>query len=347
MTLLADRVFDILVLDIRNESIDTPSDEAGIEVFDEIRRCRFIPIIFYTALPHASAHIDNPPFVQTVPKRADEIDGLGRAVEKVINSGLPRLLRSVSDHLANVERDFMADFVEHHWSDLADRKEDVAYLLSRRLAVSFEEGAESLAQGLGQVLGTGSADAVHPTRYFVQPPSSGYRMGDLLAAPGSREEDADTGVSHVILTPSCDLVPRSGGMKAERVILAECRSLDSFEEYRKWKRSPSNNSRTVLENLLKSRPKGQEDRYFYLPAAWNVPDVVADFQSVSSIATDQLEDYEKVASLDSPFAEALSQRFNRYMGRVGTPDLDIGSVVRRLQDSQESEPDGGDQAGES
>ena len=313
----------------------------------EIRGYRFIPIIFFTARPHASAYIENPPFVQTVPKGADDIDSLARAVENVISSGLPHLLRSVSDHLANVERAFMADFVERRWSDLADRKEDVAYLLSRRLAVSFEEGVEGLAQGLGQVSDGGSADAVHPTRYYVQPPSYDYRMGDLLAAPELGEDDLATEVSHVILTPSCDLVSRSGGMKAERVILAECRSLDSFEEYRKWKGSPSNNNRTALENLLKSRPKGQEDRYFYLPEAWNVPDVVVDLQSVSSITAGQLEDYEKIASLDSPFAEALSQRFNRYIGRVGTPDLDIGSVVRRLQDSQESEPDGGDQAGES
>ena len=332
--LLADEIFDILVLDIRNESTVASSDAAGIAVFDEVRGRRFIPIVFYTALPHLSENISNPPFVQTVSKNAvDPTGDLERAVEKVIGSGLPRLLRSVSEHLADVARAFMADFVEHNWPDLVDCPEDIAYLLSRRLAVSFEEGAESLAHGLGQVAQITSEDAIHPTRYYVQPPTPSYRTGDLLAASGSREEEenAIAGIWHVILTPSCDLVPRSGDMKIDRVVLARCASLESFDEFQNWKDSESRTNRDTLRRFLTSRSKRQEDRYFYLPSAWNVPDLVVDFQDVVSVPADQLETYEKVASLDSPFAEALSHRFNRYMGRVGMPDLDIDSILHRLK----------------
>ena len=336
LDLLANERFNILILDIRGESSPTSTGEAGIEVFDEIRRRRFIPIIFYTALPDVSADISNPPFVQTVSKIAEEpFADLKRAIENVIRSGLPHLLQSVSSHLDSVECAFMVDFMEHNWSSLVDRPEDMAYLLSRRLAVSFEEGAESLAQELRQAGGTTLGDVVHPTRYYVQPPHSNYRMGDILAAPVSKEEDADETEDtdetlYVILTPSCDLVLRSEKMKAEMVVLSECRPLHSFEDYQAWKRAPSDNVGR-LRRLLTSRPKGQEDRYFYLPAAWNVPDVVADLQRVASIGRDELKSYRKVASLDSPFAEALSYQFNRYMGRVGTPDLDIDGVMHRLK----------------
>ena len=330
--LLVSETFDILVLDIRDESGYPPSDEAGIKVFDEIRMRRFIPIIFYTALPDVSMSISNPPFVQTVSKTAiDLVADLEEAVESVIGSGLPHLLQSVSSHLADVERAFMADFVEHNWPDLVDRPEDTAYLLSRRLAVAFEEGAESLAQELGQAGGTTLGDAVHPTRYYVQPPNSHYKMGDLLATSASAEKDADVGGLYVVLTPSCDLVLRSELMKADRVILAQCFSLDSFKEYQDWESARSANNTKLLRKLLASRPKGQEDRYFYLPAAWNVPDSVADLQSVTSIPREELENYRKIASLDSPFAEALSYQFNRYIGRVGIPDLDIDGVLRRLE----------------
>ena len=332
--LLANENFDILILDIRNESTASPSDSAGIVVFEEIRSHRFIPIIFYTALPHLSENISNPPFVQTVSKNADDPTGdLERAVEEVIGSGLPHLLGSVSEHLANVERVFMADFVEHNWPDLVDCPEDVAYLLSRRLAVSFEEGAKSLAQGLGQVARKTSEDTIHPTRYYVQPPSPSYRMGDVLEALGSKEENSEAATLYVVLTPSCDLVIRSERMKADRVVLAQCVPLDSFEEYRKWETLSSANSREALRRLLTSRSKGQEDRYFYLPAAWNVSDILVDLQRVVSIPADQLSMYQKIASLDSPFAEALSYRFNRYMGRVGMPDLDIDSILHRLEQS--------------
>lgn len=277
-------------------------------------------------------NISNAPFVQTVSKIAvDPVADLEEAVENVIDSGLPYLLQSVSSHLADVERAFMANFVEHNWPDLVDRPEDMAYLLSRRLAVSFEEGAESLAQELGQAGGATLGDAIHPTRYYVQPPNSNYKMGDLLVTPESTEEDADVGRLYVVLTPSCDLVLRSERMKADRVILAQCFSLDSFDAYQDWESAPSAKNTELLRRLLTSRPKGQEDRYFYLPAAWNVPDSVADLQNVTSIPGEELEHYRKIASLDSPFAEALSYQFNRYIGRVGKPDLDIDSVLHRLK----------------
>ena len=330
--LLAREKFDILVLDILDESGSTPSDKAGIEVFEKIRERRFIPIIFYTALPNASVNFSRAPFVQRVSKIADDpITDLKSAIENIISSGLPHLLQSVSDHVAHVERAFMADFVEKNWSDLENRPEDVAYLLSRRLAASFEEGTESLVLELGQVGSTAPGDKIHPTRYYVQPPNSSYKMGDLLAKSGSVEEGADEIKLYVVLTPSCDFVRRSGQMKAENVVLARCFPLDSFEEYREWKKTPNAKKKDSLRKLLDSRPKGQEDRYFYLPAAWNVQDCVADLQNVKSIPCEELGSYRKIASLDSPFAEALSYQFNRYMGRVGKPDLDIDGVLRRLE----------------
>jgi CheY-like chemotaxis protein len=335
--LLSNEIFDILVLDIRGGSGPTPTGEAGIEIFNEIRGRRFIPIIFYTALPDVSVTISNAPFVQTVSKIGSEpLADLRVAIENIIGSGLLNLLRSVSSHLDDIERVFMADFVEKNWSSLVERPEDLSYLLSRRLSVSFDEGAERLAQELGLVELTTRTDVVHPTRYYVQPSHSNSRMGDIVAAPDLTEEnvaesaDADD-ILYVVLTPSCDLVLRSGRMKADYVVLAECLPLVGFKEYRDWKSARSSGTEDRLRKLLTSRPKGQEDRYFYLPAAWNVPDVVADLQSVTSIPWDELESYRKIASLDSPFAEALSYQFNRYMGRVGTPDLDIAGVMRRLE----------------
>ena len=330
--LLVSETFDILVLDIRDESGVTPSDEAGIRVFDEIRQRCFIPIIFYTALPNASMSVSSAPFVQTVSKIAAEpILDMEKAVENVISSGLPRLLQAVSNHLADVERVFMADFVEKYWSDLVDRPEDMAYLLSRRLAVSFDEEAESLAKELGQPDETVLENAVHPTRYYVQPPNSSYKMGDLVGKMESTEEGAATERLYVVLTPSCDLVLRSEGMKADRVILSRCFLLDDFEEYQDWLGKPNAENRAILRKLLTSRPKGQEDRYRYLPAAWNVPDCVVDLQNVTTVSCEELNSYKKIASLDSPFAEALSYQFNRYIGRVGVPDLDIDGVLRRLK----------------
>jgi hypothetical protein len=40
---------------------------------------------------------------------------------------------------------------------------------------------------------------------------------------------------------------------------------------------------------------------------------------------------ERLASLDSPFAEALLDGFTRYFGRLGTPDLDVAMLLQRLR----------------
>lgn len=40
---------------------------------------------------------------------------------------------------------------------------------------------------------------------------------------------------------------------------------------------------------------------------------------------------ERLASLDSPFAEALLARFARYFGRLGTPDLDLEVILNKLR----------------
>ncbi len=87
-----------------------------------------------------------------------------------------------------------------------------------------------------------------------------------------------------------------------------------------------------LERLLRSRPhRRQEDRHHYLPAAFEVPDLVVDNQEIVHIAYEQLDLYRRVASLDSPYSEELSHRFNRYMGRLGTPDLDIPTALQRMK----------------
>lgn len=49
----------------------------------------------------------------------------------------------------------------------------------------------------------------------------------------------------------------------------------------------------------------------------------------------EVADLKRIASLDSPFAEAAVNRFNRYYGRIGTPDLDAEGAFARLDRSDE------------
>ena len=88
-----------------------------------------------------------------------------------------------------------------------------------------------------------------------------------------------------------------------------------------------------LKSLLSNnRSNGhQPERFYFLPGALDLPDLVVDFQQLVTLPREQMEeDLKRLASLDSPFAETLLTRFSRYFGRLGTPDLDLGVVFNRF-----------------
>ena len=334
--------YDILVLDVlygvpnqgpRFEPNDTIMD--GSDVFETIRSQRFIPTVFYTALPEKVNLKTKPPFVQVVSKSSDDpIADLRRAISDILDSGFLLIYRALKDHVENVVREYMIEFMEDNWDILPEPEADLAHLLLRRLSVSLEGGANTLTDRLGVTIEDSVRDGIHPTRFYVVPLMDEYRMGDILCGSdaGDQSVDNDDVISwYVILTPSCDLVQN----KAEFVVVAKCLLLDTFSQYTDWRADQSNsNKASDLKNLLKSRPRGkQHDRYHYLPAAWDVPNLMVDLQRTLYIPYDQLASYRKVGSLDSPFSEALSNRFNRFIGRVGTPDLDFDAALDQMREA--------------
>ena len=335
--------YDILVLDVLyggpGQALSLKPDDTimdGSDVFERIRSHRFIPTVFYTALPKRVNLKSKPPFVQVVSKSSDDpVADLRRAVSDILDSGFLPIYRALKNHTENVIREYMIEFMEDNWNTLPEPEADLAHLLLRRLSVSLEGGANALTDRLGVTIEDSvGRDGIHPTRFYVVPLIDEYRMGDILCGPDVRNLslDKDDAISwYVILTPSCDLVQS----KAEFVVVAECLLLDTFSQYTDWIADPSNsNKANDLKNLLKSRPRGkQHDRYHYLPAAWDVPNLMVDLQRTLYIPYELLASYKKAGSLDSPFSEALLNRFNRYIGRVGTPDLDFDAALDQMREA--------------
>ena len=87
-----------------------------------------------------------------------------------------------------------------------------------------------------------------------------------------------------------------------------------------------------LQALLRNnRQDNQSERFFFLPGALSLPDLVVDFQHLVTLQRGHMGELERLAPLDSPFAEALLARFTRYFGRLGTPDLDVAVLLQRLR----------------
>jgi CheY-like chemotaxis protein len=324
--------FDLLILDVRlgPHSI-TPDEEAGITTLQAIQQRRFIPVVFYTGLPNLVRHLVTP-LIQVVEK-TEELPRLLDSLKSIFATRVPAVNRALIRRLETIQRDYMWDFVANHWGQFGDTSDhtSLAYLLARRLATSLSgSGIQQLAQELGDSAGTTVAEGhVHPMRYYVIPPvEPAPLVGDIYQGQVGEHNGY-----WALLTPSCDMV--TGREKAELVLLARCLPLTEQVEYQQWRDGLPTPSRTIngkLQDLLRNnRRDSQSERFLFLPGALSLPDLVVDFQQLVTLQRDHMGGLERLASLDSPFAEALLARFTRYFGRLGTPDLDIAVLLQRLR----------------
>ena len=340
---LETRRIDLLILDVRvgpydqerpddgnTEGAENLVEEEGIRIIAAVRARRFVPVVFYTGLDYKVRAMESP--VVRIVEKTEGLPKLLLTIRQIFDNALPQTNRALVHHLESVQRDYMWGFVAENWNSFtegADRRE-LAYLLAKRLAISLSgPGIQQLAQDMGDTTGAFTSDErVHPMLYYLLPPVEPAPLaGDIYYGAISEQ----TGY-WILITPSCDMV--AGREKADFMLFARCLHLTEQPEFTGWKTGlpePSNNAKQRLESLIgNNRRGGQPERFYFLPGALTLPDLVVDFQQLETLPRGKTSGLDRRASLDSPFAEAFLARFARYFGRLGTPDLDVDSVMFRL-----------------
>jgi CheY-like chemotaxis protein len=322
--------YDILILDLKDDSADESTEEedpAGVKVFEALKRTRFTPVVFYTALAH-KVRSEQTSFVRVVEK-TQSISKVREEVKAVIATKLPALFRRVEE----IQRDYLWDFVGTHWQEFNSPHDqaDLAYLLARRLAITLQGEARKLTRKLaGKSIPIADPKNIHLMEMYVRPPvGKNHLAGDILK--GTIE--GETGY-WVILTPSCDF-EQAGRLR--NILLAGCLPLTEEAEFQSWKQNPNENA--SLKALIgDNRERVQSERFKFLPGTYFLPDLVMDFQHLKAMPESEVAKLEVIASLDSPYAESVLARFARYFGRLGTPDIDKQIVLNRLQVAQAQNP---------
>jgi CheY-like chemotaxis protein len=332
LQILEERRIDLVILDVRNgghEATDIPPDEeAGARTLEEIKARRFVPVLFWTALPDAVSDLAGS--LVKVGKKDDDLEILKVAVDELFATGLPTLNRALRHLVEEEQRAYMWGYVADHWDELRAGNDPVglAYLLVRRLGRSLSgPGVVRVAEQLGAAEGGAPADGtIHAAEMYVLPPLPDTRPG---VSEIVREGEGVDARWWFVLTPSCDLEHPEKGL--DRVFLARCILATEDRRVARWLETDSNSSREKVEELVSHKTGNQHDRWLFLPSAPTLPDLVVDFQALHSVELTEFENMIRVGSLASPFAEAALNRFGRYIGRVGTDDLDVEALMARLK----------------
>lgn len=318
--------FDLVTLDLHGaEDPDPllgdgdPGEQEGAKVLAELRKTRFVPVIFYTG--YAERIIDLVTgVVHVVKKGNNDLENLRKAAREIFETGLPTLARSIQDDT----RDYMWDTVDKHWDKVKDEpssKSNLAYLLARRLAARLSR--ESVKHLLSHELGIAK-----PIEKYIYPViQSDIKTGWII-------KDGDEAY-WIIVTPACDFAQK----KADHVLLLGAQLLTADPRHATWSAgskwkggapSPNKADEKRWDSLFKLLRNNAGDRWRFFPGTFFLPSLVADLQKLKQVSTADMEGKLPICQIDSPDCEALLLHLSRYYGRIGTPDLDVKEVADRL-----------------
>ena len=278
-------------------------DSPGISTSKFIQEQLFRPIIVHSAYPHD--HNAEHPLVTNIQKGQNSID----MVMDTLNNFQPfmQAIQKAENHIDESFTETMKVVAPHAFGSYEKDDPMLAEVVNR---ASRRRIAARMDYGL-------SGEELAPWEIYLCPPiSEDFLLGDILKkknpkssrnSPGSKDDPFLIDFV-VVLTPSCDLARRVKKDKVEdprarEVLVALCCSVNRLKEYENFKNF--RNANRNLQGELLTRP--HFDGLIALPGfGQQIPTMVADLRRLELIPIkkiEQNEEYERVASIDSPFGK--------------------------------------------
>ena len=159
-----------------------------------------------------------------------------------------------------------------------------------------------------------------------------FNLGDVLR---SKHDATDW---RVILTPHCHLFKQDNQEKprADHVLLVKAvKAEDVLGEKlvnAKTQAKPAQQKQLGLWARSPAQTGGKpEGRHWYLPGFLDIPHSFCDFLQLDSVPYETLvKDFQLIATLTSPYAEALQSCFADFYASVGIPTMQTESIENLL-----------------
>ena len=297
----------------------TIGDSPGTCISKFIQEQLFRPIIVHSADPNN--HDTEHPLVTNIQKGRDSVDMVMDTLKHF--QPFMEAIRKAENHIDESFTETMKVVAPHAFGSFGKDDPMLAEVVSR---ASRRRIAARMDCGL-------SDEKLAPWEIYLCPPiSDHFLLGDILKKKNpkssrnspSSEDDPFLIEFVVVLTPSCDLVRRvDKPPRAREVLVALCYSVNRLAEKDAF--SSLKNTKSKVKTELLTRP--HFNGLIALPEfGVNIPTMVVDLRSLELIPIKNIEtggEYERVASIDSPFREVIAWAYADIAGKPGVPDRDF------------------------
>jgi hypothetical protein len=319
--------FDLIISDTYRGPIEN-LDADALHLVEIYRGGRFCPLVLYSSGVRPPDLVEGP-FLRWADK--GRLGDIERAIREILDSRVPQMARQLHDELDGVSGTYLWGFLEAKW-DRLNRPSPLGPIVMERMI------RRRAAIQLGDIgPASGAMDTVERAgaEYYIYPPlnDDSFNLGDVLR---HKERSNDL---RVIMTPHCHLVRQPGQMqpRADHVLtlkveatasvlgekLDKAKALDRESRHKKlrvWSRSPAQTGQT---------PEG---RHWYLPGFLDIPHAFCDFLQAESLSYETVcGQYDRIATLAPPFAEALQSCFTGFYASVGIPAVKPESIESMLE----------------
>ena len=324
-----------LVVDLFEGNIDA-GQNPGQKIAQFVQDNIFRPVIVYSA--HPEGHDASHPLLKNITKgsgtESEIIDALNEY--KPFMEAIYEAEKSVDDSFTETMKEIVPYVSESTQRNLNMLAEVISRTHRRRIAARMDFGLDS--------------SSLEPWEIYLYPPVSNQPMlGDLLKKTDSNSKRSKDGLSKstnqtdfsVILTPSCDLVPRGteNQPRAKNVLVAHCFGVERLLENNAFEKMKTLKSKLSGQLLSQPHYKG----LLALPKCSNeIPNMVVDLYNLSLIPFNEIGPngpYERIASIDSPFREMIAWAYAEIAGRPGVPDRNFKSWQRDILEDLDKSSD--------
>ena len=318
---------DVIILD-RFEGLPAQGDDKGMGVLKQIWAHWFCPVVVYTA-GEADLKVKEyygHPFVAVQTKGA----GTPKQVAEKLKEFLPHIaaLTGFTEELESAKRTVLRDLARPIFdalTDVSQRTEVLRRAARRRVAALVDELQHT------------DAEQCLPWEQYIFPVLAKHPIvGDVLRVADSDKNEPEN--YRVILTPTCDLVPRGEKpCKATQVLVGKCVDPKRFVT-EGASIAAGTNAVKMKDALKRSMSEPHQSGFVIFPECKGyLPLMALDLRGLELIPPGDIghdgqigKGYHRIASVDSPFREYIGWAFLQISCRPGIPPRDMTELVASL-----------------